>query len=202
MGSVPDPQRPFHIPYARLIPERSGSLDRVQAPYVECILAAAEDAETARPAAAHALARRLSELNQSGQIQSWDEVALLFRASTTFPIYEQALEDFGIPFVTVSGTGFYDRPEVRDLLNMLRALSDPWDDLAMAGLLRSPAFGISDVGLYLLRCPTSDRPGWQARPLYEAIQADLCGLSQLDQDHARRVCAILAELIPRSTGCR
>jgi ATP-dependent helicase/nuclease subunit A len=194
MGSAPDPQRPFLIPYARLIPERSASLDRVKAPYVECILAAAEDAEAARPAAARALAQRLSELNQSGEIQSWDEVALLFRASTTFPIYEQALEDSGIPFVTVSGTGFYDRPEVRDLLNMLRALSDPWDDLALAGLLRSPAFGISDVGLYQLRCPASDRPALQARPLYEAIQGNLSSLSQLDQDHAARAFAILAEL--------
>jgi ATP-dependent helicase/nuclease subunit A len=194
MGSIPDPRRPFYIPYSRLIPERSACRARVQAPYVECILAAGEDAETARPAAARALARRLSELNQSGEIQSWDEVALLFRASTTFPIYEQALEDFGIPFVTVAGTGFYDRPEVRDLINMLRALSDPWDDLAMAGLLRSPAFGISDVGLYLLRCPEPGRP---ARPLYEAIQGSLSLLSPLDHDHARHALAILAELIPQ-----
>ena len=67
--------------------------------------------------------------------------------STPFPIYEQALEDFGIPFVTVAGSGFYERPEVRDLLNILRALADPWDDQALAGMLRSPALGISDVGL-------------------------------------------------------
>ena len=81
-------------------------------------------------------------------------MALLFRASTPFPIYEQALEDFGIPFVTVAGSGFYDRPEVRDLLNILRALADPWDDQALAGMLRSPALGISDVGLYQLRLGT------------------------------------------------
>ncbi len=44
--------------------------------------------------------------------------------------------------------GFYDRPEIRDLLNILRALSDPFDELAFAGLLRSPAFGLSDAALY------------------------------------------------------
>ena len=189
MGSAPDPQRPFRIPYAKLYPDRSTSQAGIQPPYVECILAAAEDAETARPAAARALARRLVELNQSGELKSWDEVALLFRASTTFPIYEQALEEFGIPFVTVSGTGFYDRPEVRDLLNMLRALSDPWDDQALAGLLRSPAFGVSDVGLYLLRC--SDEG---IRPIYAALQGDLSPLPPVDREHARRALAILTEL--------
>ncbi|MEE9617737.1 MAG: 3'-5' exonuclease, partial [Anaerolineae bacterium] len=39
----------------------------------------------------------------------------------------------------------------RDLLNGLAALSDPTDDLALAGLLRSPAFALTDTALYLLR---------------------------------------------------
>jgi ATP-dependent helicase/nuclease subunit A len=93
----------------------------------------------------------LHQLKAQGQIQAWDEVALLFRASTGYADYEEALEEAGIPFVTVAGRGFYDRPEIRDLVNILRALADPIDDLAFAGLLRSPAFGLSDAGLYLLR---------------------------------------------------
>ena len=81
------------------------------------------------------------------------------------PAYEEALEEAGIPFVTVAGRGFYDRPEIRDLVNILRTLADPLDDLAFAGLLRSPAFGLSDAALYLLR-----RDG---QPFHEALQGDL-----------------------------
>ena len=77
---------------------------------------------TARPVAARALAQRLHELHRAGQIQSWDDVTLLFRASTGFPAYEDAFEDAGIPFVTVAGQGFYNRPEIRDVLNLLRAV--------------------------------------------------------------------------------
>ena len=66
------------------------------------------------------------------------------------PAYEDAFEAAGIPYLTVAGGGFYGRPEIRDLLNALRALADPTDDLAMAGLLRSPAFALSDAALYLL----------------------------------------------------
>ncbi|MGD0006455.1 MAG: UvrD-helicase domain-containing protein, partial [Anaerolineaceae bacterium] len=193
MADTPVPEPLFHIPYSRLIPDRTDCRPGIRPPFVEFILAAAEDAETARPVAAHALAQRLSELNQSGEIKSWDEVALLFRASATFPLYEQALEDFGIPFVTVAGSGFYDRPEVRDLLNMLRALSDPWDDQALAGLLRSPAFGVSDVGLYLLRCPA---PDGKTRSLYEALRGDLSSSLPSDRDHCLRALAILTELEP------
>jgi len=189
MGSAFDPQQPFRIPYAALRSQRSTPRPGTQPPYVECILAAAEDSESARRAAAQALARRLLELRSSGEIPSWDQVALLFRASTTFPVYEQALESAGIPFVTVAGSGFYERPEVRDLLNMLRALADPWDDQAMAGLLRSPAFGLSDPGLYRLR--------GEKRNLRAALNGDLAGLAPDDQGRARRALDVLGELEPQ-----
>jgi ATP-dependent helicase/nuclease subunit A len=191
MGSQADPERPFLIPYAPLRSERSEARKKMQAPYIESILGAGEDAVSARPAAARALARRLSELFQKGEILKWDEVALLFRASTPFSIYEQALEEAGIPYVTVAGSGFYDRPEVRDVLNLLRALADPWDDQAMVGLLRSPAFGVSDVGIYQLRCPKG-----KVRPVQEALHGDLSAISTMDQEHARRAQAILDELVP------
>ncbi len=191
MGNQNNPERPFLIPYAPLRSERSEAREKIQAPFIECILGAGEDAVSARPAAAQALARRLSELFSTGEIRSWDEVALLFRASTPFSIYEQALEEAGIPFVTVAGSGFYNRPEVRDVLNLLRALADPWDDQALAGLLRSPAFGVSDVGIYQLRCPLG-----KLRPIQEALHSDLSILSTMDQEHVRRAQTLLDELVP------
>jgi ATP-dependent helicase/nuclease subunit A len=191
MGNKADPERPYLIPYAPLRSERSKAREKMQAPFIECILGVGEDAVSARPAAARALAWRLSELFRTGEILKWDEVALLFRASTPFSIYEQALEEAGIPYITVAGSGFYDRPEVRDVLNILRALADPWDDQAMVGLLRSPAFGVSDVGIYQLRCPQG-----KVRPIQEALHSDLTELSTMDQEHVRRAQAILDELVP------
>jgi ATP-dependent helicase/nuclease subunit A len=191
MGSQADPLRPYRIPYSALRAKRSAPRANLAAPYVECILGMAEDSETARSNAAHALARRLLELKARAEIRTWDEVVLLFRASTPFPIYEQALENCGITFVTVAGSGFYDRPEVRDLLNMLRSLADPWDDQALVGLLRSPAFGISDAGLYQLRVAEG---GY--RSLYEALRGECAGLGDLDREHARRARLVIEELLP------
>jgi ATP-dependent exoDNAse (exonuclease V) beta subunit len=133
----------------------------------------------------------LIELRDEGQIIEWDDVALLFRASSGFQYYEDAFERAGIPFVTVAGRGFYDRPEIRDVLNMLRAIADPLDDLAMAGLLRSPAFGLSDEALYLLR--------WRGNSklhLWTSLYEDLSNLEQGDQKRAERARMILETLTP------
>jgi ATP-dependent exoDNAse (exonuclease V) beta subunit len=196
MGTTLDSHRPFYIPFTPLLPERNDSRQGVIKPFVECILAGGEDSEIARSASAHALATRLVQLKELGEIGSWDEVALLFRASTPFSIYEQALEDCGIPYVTIAGSGFYERPEVRDLLNMLRAIADPWDDQAMAGMLRSPAIGVSDVGIYQLRQnkPVQSSSSAIVQPLRESLKGDISSLSISDQTHVIRAISIMEDL--------
>ncbi|HEX9076569.1 MAG TPA: 3'-5' exonuclease, partial [Anaerolineae bacterium] len=122
------------------------------------------------------------------------EIALLFRASAHFVACEAAFERAGIPFVTVAGKGLYERPEVRDLLNALAAIADPTDDLALAGALRSPAFGLSDAALYLLR-----RDGETKRPFWSALHGDLSALAPEDAVRAVRARDIL-ERITRLAG--
>ena len=141
MGTVEDPSRPYYVPFSPLRANRKTTPEYLSDPHIELVLGAGEDAASARPLAARALATRLLELKNQKQIHTWDDVTLLLRASTGFAAYENAFEEACIPFVTVAGRGFYDRPEIRDVINILRALADPADDLAMAGLLRSPLLG-------------------------------------------------------------
>ena len=182
-----DPRK-YYVPYTALVADKKELPEGIQSPHVEFVLGAAEEAETARSLAARALIERLLQFKKEKQIQKWDEVALLFRASTGFPFYEEALEEAEIPFVTVAGRGFYDRPEIRDLVNILRVLADPMDDLAFAGLLRSPAFGLSDASLFQLR--QTELPYWLA------LQGDLSILREEDQVSAKRTLNILNSLIP------
>ncbi|GIX06838.1 MAG: hypothetical protein KatS3mg115_1241 [Candidatus Poribacteria bacterium] len=78
-------------------------------------------------------------------------IGILLRRSTHQRLYEDALRAYGVPFVAARGRGFFQRQEVRDLRNALIFLNDPEDDLALVGLLRSPLFGCSDLGLIRLR---------------------------------------------------
>lgn len=192
MGTEEDPARPFFEPFSPMVATHENPREGIVAPHIEFVYGAGQNSDKARPVAAQALAARLLELKAQGQIKKWDDVALLFRASTGFTYYENAFEDANIPFVTVAGRGFYDRPEIRDVLNIMHALASPTDDLAMAGLLRSPAFGLTDTALYQLR-RQSDPPAH----FIDALRGDLTILGQDDQPRAERALVILNELIPQ-----
>ena len=93
---------------------------------------------------ARAVASRIKEI----QRESSEEIALLFRRSSKVSVYEKALAREGIRFQSRIGRGFYELPEVRDVMCMLRYLLDPQDLLACASVLRSPYFGASDDELF------------------------------------------------------
>ena len=153
LGETDDPARPYAVPFAPLRAYRQTPVrENIQPPFIEFHLGLGESAEEGRASAAQALANRLRELHQTEGF-AWGDMALLFRSSTAYAVYENALEAANIPFVTVAGRGFYDRPEIRDLLNILAAIADPSDDLALLGLLRSPAFALPDAEIYKLRYP-------------------------------------------------
>jgi len=177
------------VPYTALTAHRQGSGASGAGPHLEIVLGTGPGAQLARSAGALALANRLVELRQEGVVRDWSQVALLFRASPAFEPYESALEAAGIPFVTVAGRGFYERPEIRDVINTLQAIADPSDDLALVGFLRSPAIGLSDSGVYRLRVDGSN-----VRPLRAALAEASQVLEGEDLRSATRAQAVLEEL--------
>lgn len=181
----------YQVPYTSLAAHRVEPAASGAGPHLEIVLGTGQGAEQARIAAARALTNRLVGLRLDGVIRDWSEVALLFRASSGFEPYESALESAGIPFVTVAGRGFYQRPEIRDLVNSVRAIADPSDDLALAGFLRSPAIGLSDPGLVRLRLN-----GGLPRPMRDALAEADQVLDPHDLGPARRAQAVLDELHP------
>ncbi len=78
------------------------------------------------------------------------DYAVLLRSSSALPAFLDAFKRAGIPYAVEIERHFYGAPEVGDLLNLLRALDDPDDRVALAGLLRAPACALSDDGLLSL----------------------------------------------------
>ena len=79
------------------------------------------------------------------------DAAILFRATTQLPLYEAEFKSAGLPYMTVSGRGYYDRPEIQDLIALLTCIDIPTDNLSLAATFRSPMFNLSDETLYRLR---------------------------------------------------
>jgi len=185
LGDQEDPDRPYVEPFAALRHYRTAPAAGLEPPYTELHLVVGSKSDGALDRAARVLATRFADLVAGGNVAAEDrdeetgrlvlrplnygDIAILCRASGSFGAYEDALELAGIPYLTISGRGFYDRPEVRDLLNALQALADPTDDLALAGLLRSPVCGLSDMALYRLRQAQRSR---QAASLWAALLQD------------------------------
>lgn len=136
-------------PFAPLSPGDETRAPAVGEPWIEVQLGVGTKSSGALTIAADALAVRLRELHNAGV--RWEEMAVLCRRARAFAEYEDAFERHAIPYVTTAGAGFHERPEVRDLLNVLHAIADPNDNLALAGLLRSPVVGMSDADLLTLR---------------------------------------------------
>ncbi len=76
------------------------------------------------------------------------DAAILLRSRTHVGRLERAMESGGVPYVISSGIGFYQTQEILDFFNFFKFLLDTGDDVALAGILRSPFFAISDAELF------------------------------------------------------
>ncbi len=141
------------------------------APLIELVLidkqrvkaAGLSEDQAARRVEAREIARRLKQIVEVEHRPVYDkqreivrtidygDVALLLQALTHVTLYEEAFKAEGVPYMTIAGKGYFDRQEVWDLLNLLRALYNPADNLALAAALRSPLFSLSDDALLRLR---------------------------------------------------
>jgi ATP-dependent helicase/nuclease subunit A len=118
------------------------------------------NAETARHLEGESLARWLKEqvlgktaiLNVRGETvyAQPKDVAILLRKLTDIHDYLEPLRRQGIRYVVEGERHFYAAKEIIDAVNLLRAVENPHDRLALVGVLRSPLGGLTDQQIYEL----------------------------------------------------
>lgn len=94
----------------------------------------------------------------------YGKMAILLRAMTHCDDLASAMQARGIPYEIIDGKGFYECQEVLDILNLLASLHNRYNSLALAGVLRSPYFGLNDESLTKLFLQREDC-------LWDALQA-------------------------------
>ncbi len=107
------------------------------------------------------IAERIAELvgqpiGTTGQTRRLDygDIIILLRDRNHAPAYEQALRRAGIPYVGAGRGALLDTLEIRDMLQLVRFLIAPQDNLALASILRSPVFSCTDDDLVELALGT------------------------------------------------
>ncbi|MFO0531404.1 ATP-dependent helicase [Brevundimonas sp.] len=75
---------------------------------------------------------------------SYEEIAILVRASHQMRAFEDRFLTIGLPYRVIGGPRFYERQEVRDAMAYFRLAVSPDDDLAFERVVNTPKRGLGD----------------------------------------------------------
>ncbi len=128
---------------------------------------------------ARAIALRIKELTDpaSGMLvfdqrekkyrpAAFRDIVILLRSMTGWSeVFVNTLMQEGIPAYADTGTGYFQTLEIMAVLNMLRIIDNPRQDIPLAGVLYSPMVGMTTTELALIRA--ADRNAG----LYTALQS-------------------------------
>ncbi|KAJ4393319.1 ATP-dependent DNA helicase srs2 [Gnomoniopsis smithogilvyi] len=81
----------------------------------------------------------------SGQMMGHGDVAILLRSAALSRQIESALGKAGIAYKMVGGFKFYERLEIKTLLDYLRVIHQPENNDALARIINTPKRGIGDT---------------------------------------------------------
>ena len=175
--------------FDRLWPDNSTNQDSTQLkagaefsdkpiPSIEIIVAEGKDKTEARKWESMEIAKRIKEIVDKGEIGitnkrererniSYRDIAILFRSTTDIKLYEHSLSHLDVPYYVVSGRGFFNTTEITDLINLLKVIESPLDEINLAAVLKSPFVGIDDDTLFWLTDYAHNNNG--NRLLYQAL---------------------------------
>lgn len=203
---------PAHEDAARLLAHRGGANEQIV--HVSSLWDDAEvpsreyiPADEVRRLEARMVAQRISRmLASSATVESADgkrealtprHIAILSRTKMNVQPVTEALLAERIPFRLVGGVGFYDAPEIRDVLAWLRLLADPFNAEAAARALASSAIGASDAMLGKLAQDLSrDETAFSRRSLVEVLDALSDDLGEHAKSAADKLRCLLDDLAP------
>ncbi|MBO5335883.1 MAG: helicase-exonuclease AddAB subunit AddA [Lachnospiraceae bacterium] len=137
---------------------------------------AKEDELGAKEAEALAIAGRIKELKQHFQVTDkatgelrpvrFSDMVILLRSNSGWDEeFKKVLEEEGIPVYITSKTGYFAATEVQELLQLLRVLDNPLQDIPLYGVMKSLFGGFTEEEIACIR-------GFQkGGSLYEAVCA-------------------------------
>ena len=131
--------------------------------------------ENAKRLEARAVARKIKELMGSFQVTEkgsgslrpvrYSDLVILLRTNSGWDEeFKQVLEDEGIPVYITSKTGYFGATEVQELLQLLRVLDNPTQDIPLFGVMKSVFGGFTEEEIARLRS------GKKSCSLYEAVK--------------------------------
>ncbi|MFT8321822.1 MAG: helicase-exonuclease AddAB subunit AddA [Bacillus sp. (in: firmicutes)] len=97
----------------------------------------------------------------------YKDMVILLRSMTWAPQIMEELKQFNIPTYANITTGYFESTEVNIMMSLLKVIDNPYQDIPLASVLRSPIVGLNEEELSTIRI--SKKQG----SFFEAVQAFL-----------------------------
>ena len=150
-----------------------------------------------RKAEAVAIVKKMQEVNRELQEKNgytksyYGEMAILLRTMTDAGDIINTLQEQGIAY-EMENKNFYELQEVLDIINLFKVLLSKNNELELAGILRSPYFGLDDTTLTKLFLINREKKLWDNLLAMDiALAEEQAALAQ----HARHVLVELKEAV-------
>ncbi len=139
---------------------------------------ALEEEYTGKELEARVIAKRIKELTDSNngliiydkekrinRIATCSDIVILLRTMSGYSeVFIDTLHAEGIASHADTQTGYFQTLEIRTVLNLLRIIDNPRQDIPLTSILRSPIVGLSSDDLALIRITK------RKIPMYEAVK--------------------------------
>jgi len=96
------------------------------------------------------------------KLQFKDIVILLRKTAKVAPIYEKELSELEYPVFSDIGTNYFESIEIQIIMSLLKIISNPDNDIALATVLRSPIAGFTDNELIEIRLKDRNQSFYKA----------------------------------------
>lgn len=98
----------------------------------------------------------------------FSDIVLLFRATSGWDEdFRRILSERGIPVHVTSKTGYFETVEIQGIVNFLRVLDNPLQDIAFFGTMKLPFFDFNEEEIAELSCFAAKEEAKQKLFLYE-----------------------------------
>lgn len=90
---------------------------------------------------------------------SYRDIVVLMRSRTWYTTFAEEFKQAGIPLYAETDGGYFESIEVMTMLNTLKIIDNPYQDIPLVSVLRSPFIGLTETELAAIRLLQKNEPG-------------------------------------------
>ncbi|OCS87452.1 helicase-exonuclease AddAB subunit AddA [Caryophanon tenue] len=158
-----------------------------------------EDDFTAAQYEARYIIREIQQLKESGAMVKgkdgnmrpleYRDIVILMRSMTWSAEFAEAFKEAEIPLYADLGKGYFEALEVMIMLNTLKVVDNPYQDIALASVLRAPFVGLTENELATIRVSDKRLPFYEA--LHHFVRQGQSGISTAAAEKLQRFLQLL-----------